>query len=230
MKKSKRRTGSTTSARTSSKRLNSKATTGRTEAMYEDEDVGFRASSGRDSEHYESSRGESYGPGSFYGGEGYGRSGGYGRAEQFSRNQSERGDSYGPYRDDQQSRRQSYGRDESEREFSRGSRSPGRETYDTDRNSTYRGSSRNQDYGWQGRENSEREYNDYSRMNPRGSQYGSHRGYNEGSYSDRDQREERYGSAHNRNYEERSMNNYDNQDEYEEDDISYRLRYNENRY
>ena len=289
----------------SKKGSSSKATKGRAEAMHEGEDLDYRTSS-RNPDHYESSRGESYGPGSFYGGEGYGKSGGYssrderenfgrgegysrkdgyGRSEQFSRKQSERGDSYGPYREDHQQRGESYGRgdgydrnsyddglrtisgrysnfeisggssrqgsdrDESERGFSRAgrrreyssgydhdinegysSRSPWRETYDTDRDTAYRGSSRSQDYGGQGRENSERQYNDDSRVNSRGSQYGSHRGYNEGSYNDRERSEQQYGSGRNRNFDERSMNNYDNQDESEEDAIGYRSRYNENRY
>jgi len=118
-------------------------------------------------------------------------------------------------------------RDQDFYEGSSGS-SPWRETYDTDRNDSYRGSSRSQNYGGQGRGYSEFESDDNSRMNPRGSRYGSYRGYNEGSdYSDRD-RESRYGSSRDR--DERWMNNYDNQDESVEDEYGYRERYNENRY
>lgn len=225
----------------SKKGSSSKATKGRAEAMHEGEDLDYRTSS-RNPDHYESSRGESYGP---YREDHQQRAESYGRGDGM-RTVSGR---YSNFEVSGGSSRQGSDRDESERGLSRAgrrrkytssidhdidegysSRSPWRETYDTDRDNSYRGSSCGQDDVGQGRENSERQYNDDSRVNARGAQYGSHRGYNEGSYNDRKHSEQQYGSGRNRNFDERSLNNYDNQDESEEDATGYRLRYDENRY
>lgn len=86
-------------------------------------------------------------------------------------------------------------------------RSPGRGSHEQNRDDSYRGSSRSENYGGQGRGYSQYDYDDDSRMNSRGSRYGTSR--------DRD---------------ERYMNNYDNQDESMDDEYGYRERYNENRY
>lgn len=151
---------------------------------------------------------------------------------------------YSDFEDYGGSSRNRQDRDESDRGFARGgrrgehssvndqdfyegsSRSPWRDTYDTDRNDMYRGSSRSQNYGGQGRGYSEYESNDDSRMNSRGSRYGSSRSYNDSSGYDRGGIDrERYSDRDNR-----FMNNYDNQDESMEDEYGYRQRYNENRY
>lgn len=134
-------------------------------------------------------------------------------------------------------------RDDSERGFARGGRrgeyssvndqdfyegntgrSPWRDTYESERNYSPRGSSRSQNYSGQGRGYSEFDYDD-DRINSRGSRYGSSRGYNDSSDYER---EARYGTGRNR--DERWMNNYDNQDEDVESEYGFRDRYNENRY
>lgn len=204
--------------------------------------------SGRGSYGGEYGRGEGYGR-SY----GRGTSEDYSRGEG-SRNQNSRSDygregvrtisgRYSDFEDYGGSSRQGQYNNESERGFARGGRrgeyssvndqdfyegntgrSPWRDTYDTERNNSSRGSSRSQNYSGQGRGYSEFDYDD-DRMNSRGSRYGSSHGYNEDQDSGR---QARYGSYRDRN--DRWMNNYDNQDENVDDEYGFRERYNENRY
>lgn len=103
-------------------------------------------------------------------------------------------------------------------------RSPWRDTYDSERSNSSRGSSRSQNYSGQGRSYSEYDYDD-DRMSSRNPREFNRRGYGEEHDYDR---EGRYGSYRDRN--ERWMNNYDNQDEGVDDEYGFRERYNENRY
>lgn len=177
----------------------------------------------------ESSRGENYGPGSFYGGEGHGRSGGYG---------SDRDDStYGRTEQKSRSENNDYPRSERSRsgrgtEYFEDDYQPVSESHPSDSpwRDTYQSNSHQQERPRYRDDSTDRDYNESDRSgNPRGSQYGSYRGYNDSSYSDRE-RDERYRSGRHRSSEERLKNNYDNQDESMEDENGFRERYNDNRY
>lgn len=188
--------------------------------MHDEEEDHERSRSSKN----ESSRGEGYGPGSFYGGEGHGRSGGYssdrddsayGRTEQKYR--SENYQSPRRLRPDSGQRTEYFEDDQQKFDALTSSQSPWRDTYEQDRPS-YRDDAAVPNYNEGERSN-----------NSRGRQYGSYRGYNDGSYSDQE-RNDRYRSGRRRNDDERPINNYDNQDESMEDEYGFRERYNDNRY